>query len=195
MKKILVAALLAATAMPTSAATYIRYTGTGVGNGTTIAQGTGVTLQTGPGTFQVEIVAIISDGLSGCQGVPQKGCGLDGNNITGSVNIPGTALGSVTLTFDGPLADWPITADHFVSGTAGGTFGGMTTSTHWSGTVSSLSVELFELSTTRGFTGTTMSFGFTSSDAVPEPASWALMIGGFAIAGAALRGRTRVRFA
>lgn len=31
--------------------------------------------------------------------------------------------------------------------------------------------------------------------AVPEPASWAMMIGGFAIAGAAMRRRTRIAFA
>ena len=31
------------------------------------------------------------------------------------------------------------------------------------------------------------------SGAIPEPASWALMIGGFALTGAALRGRARLR--
>lgn len=37
--------------------------------------------------------------------------------------------------------------------------------------------------------------GITATAPVPEPASWALMIGGLGLAGAALRGRRAVRFA
>ncbi|HEV2569109.1 PEPxxWA-CTERM sorting domain-containing protein [Sphingomonas sp.] len=39
------------------------------------------------------------------------------------------------------------------------------------------------------------SFRFAAANPVPEPASWAMMIAGFALAGASLRRRTRVSFA
>lgn len=42
-------------------------------------------------------------------------------------------------------------------------------------------------------TGTsTTSFGFTFADAVPEPATWAMMVGGFGFVGAAMRRRAKV---
>ncbi|MBO9580623.1 MAG: PEPxxWA-CTERM sorting domain-containing protein [Sphingobium sp.] len=194
MKKMLCAVLLAGAAVPADAATYIRYSGAGIGSGTTSAQGSGSLLDTGSGKFTFEILAIISDGLNGCYGGP-FGCGFGGENVSGSFNHGGSGFGSVKLTFDGPLASWPTSADHFLSGTAGGIFGGLTTFTTWSGIVTSLSVDTFELPTISGRNGVDVSFSFTESYGVPEPATWTLMIGGFAIAGTALRSRTRVRFA
>jgi hypothetical protein len=44
-------------------------------------------------------------------------------------------------------------------------------------------------------TGITLTVDFEAAPAIPEPASWALMIVGFAIAGAAARSQSRVRFA
>ena len=101
------------------------------------------------------------------------------------LTIDGTQVGSFTntMSLSGPGSDWQRFSYSFL------------------GTGNAMAVGLFaSLATTSSNLGVgldNVAVEQRSAPGVPEPASWALMIGGFAIAGAAMRRRaaTTVRFA
>jgi hypothetical protein len=185
MKKILFAALLAGTAMPASATTYVHYQATGKVTQTVIDQ---VTLKVlGTAVMDLTVNAWMNPASPTCF-FPTP-CQVSGSSINFSILPTGA---TAKLTFDHTLTGVgiPLTADSFVGGTFSNFYAGPGNNQNWfSGTLTALTVELVE-GNPLGET-----FGGWRYSATPEPTTWALMVAGFGLAGAALRRRGRLALA
>ncbi len=122
------------------------------------------------------------------------GCG---NDLTVTFAMP---VSDLSLTLDG--ADGPAAimstfitfGDGTTSTLAFTGFAAFVTKTLSFGALSSIKSVTFSTNDPQGMSFD--NFRFNEGNAVPEPASWAMMIGGFALAGLALRSRaTRIAFA
>jgi hypothetical protein len=170
--KLLVAALLVGASMPADAATFLHYTA----YGHTVSE-----------TYIDVQVDFWYNPAYGC--LAQLQCGLSGSALTFKYLPFGQ---SVTLKFDHTLASMPTAV-----GFTGGTYSylccspGGVNSTREVATLRDLTFETVE-------TSPFSDGGFTvkvTRSATPEPATWALMIGGFAMVGAAMRRRVPFAFA
>lgn len=163
MLRLILAAALAAVAMPASAATFIKYEGLGTGsNG-------------GADPSYFSFTALVP--AEQCSS-PNFRCVLLGNSlrIFDETYAPfGTT--DVTLSYDGALTALPVTADGFVSGF----FTLQGPRNRFSGAVQQLSVSVVEWDGAPSISYSTWAM------AVPEPATWAMMIAGFAAIGLGMR--------
>ncbi len=185
MKKLILGAILAVISIPAQAGTFIRYEATGIGDSRTFDRNANlIALQ--PVTITAYIDVQIDPDF-GCTSAYYI-CYTSSNHIIGGV-IPTPANLHIVLDFDHPLSPWPITADGFTGGTFEDLWGDITTGggTRILGTFDHLTVTIHE---GENFSTTV---GYTLAARAPEPASWALMIGGFALAGAAMRRRPRAQ--
>lgn len=193
MKKMLLAALMAATTMSANAATYIHYTATGSGtkNYQSVFNNATVAIE----YFDATVDFWYEVGY-GCFYPVQ--CAAAGSKVTFS-NV-GLFNPQFTLNFDHTLSGFPTTADGF---TGGGsfevssyyyTFQGQTVTDIGGAKFTALTVEVTDISP---YLHGGISYAKSNNvlAGVPELATWALMIGGLALAGAALRRRARGSFA
>jgi len=175
-------------------------------------------LGTAPGSFtQLSVGAANITGWSVVSGtIDYIGSYWQAGAGSRSVDMSGTSAGSISQTFDTVLGK-TYTVDFLMAGNPDGgsaskvlkvsatgnsqqsfnfnTNGKTKSAMGWTSksyqfTATGTSTTLNFLAVGSGSYGTALD-GITVTSAVPEPASWAMMIGGFGIAGGAMRRRTR----
>lgn len=183
MKKLFIAALMGCAAMPAQAYTYVRYEATGTANGLIYDN------QNQPTAFSnwdLSAYALVPVDCLYCWTGPTR-ITLGTTSVTATTTDAFSAF-SFTLNFDEPLSGFPLTNEHFVGGVAQPDVFGQGIGY---GTLTQLRVTTFssdEMLRPSAFA--------TVARPVPEPATWAMMIAGFSLAGAALRKRkTAIQFA
>lgn len=188
MKSLVVAAALCAVAAPVSATTVITYTLTGQGSWYKSGQ-------TGAANVTVTLVAFGAP-LNTCLGYAS--CSFSGSSVSANQEIYHGGKSSLFFSFDHDLSGMPTTNDGFTSGSV---FYQGNSSFDFDLSVSaSLKTLYVNVVETTAPTTSSLTVGYSLSGptvpSVPEPASWAMMIGGFAILGGAMRRRTlRATFA
>lgn len=173
----LLAALFSVSSVPASAATAVLYKVTGYGS-VSYTFG-GPTVETG---FEAYFTLIDSVLPYSAYCAPYSICSGSANNLTvrtGSDPRYSSGEFQINLTFDEPTSITPPEAADFVSGTLSWIYGDVR-----DGSFRQVRGIITGISATRTEGG--------SSDApfislVPEPATWAMIVGGFALIGTAMR--------
>jgi hypothetical protein len=180
MRKMIVAALLATiSALPAQAVTTYRYDfdyGTGYSWYWDLDQGGVLT----PGWFSATMrLSVLDDGHVICS-MPQGGlnCGLSESGLTVEYEWYETFFTFEAL-FDPVVGQLPTSSDRLISATLAGHDPNFT---YWS-EFRHVRVSVFQEEAPHD------AFQFDFNAGIPEPATWAMMIGGFALAGGALRRR------
>ncbi|MCW2395902.1 MULTISPECIES: PEPxxWA-CTERM sorting domain-containing protein [unclassified Sphingobium] len=180
MLRLLLAAVLAVIAMPAQAATVVHYQASGPASGY---------MDTGKGTAEftgmIYVDAIFpAQDMMGYWCTPPVSCFYAGSSVIGR-NENEHTYGNFRLEFDHILTGMPLTEDGFLGGTALGNVYGLPPGSgggSGTGTLTSLTVTTYE-----GSAGGGSVFVSVVPNAVPEPATWAMMILGFGLLGGALR--------
>ena len=173
MLRLICAALLAAFAMPAQAAQFIKYEGGGRGELITIGK-SWYTIS----SAYIEFIAYVP--IDGMCPAPVT-CAVSGNSVNVSHPIE---LTSLVLDFDYTLDGFPLSGDGMVFGSASGRTEGYKI---WRGWFDTVQVSLVDLDVTPG----EFSHLQVIYNTVPEPATWAMMIAGFGLAGGMMRRRAR----
>jgi hypothetical protein len=182
MLKWIVAAVLAVMALPAQAATMVRFQAIGPASG--IYQlGVGVDPVEYTGTIYVD-AWMPAESVMGYWCTPPLVCSYSGNTVIGRDENP-DHYGSFQLVFDHLLGGMPQSADGFLGGTAAGGVAGLPPSGtgNGQGTLTNLTVSVYS----EGY-GPSINV-WTVPNAVPEPATWLMLIAGFGLVGWALRSR------
>ena len=181
MRKLAFVALLASTAMPASAFTYAVYEATGPGS--TLDSFTGWQI----GIAHVQLIVPLEDQSPSWDYYNMFAWGFSGAQVRGYATDSRQGQSELFLTFDHSLTGFPLSAEGFLSGTAKLSLG------HYTSLWASLDTLKVSTITNDGYIGGLS--GWLQVPGVPEPASWAMMIGGFALAGAVMRRQAaKVRF-
>ncbi len=196
MKKLLIAALLGCAAMPAQAAQFIRYEGWGSAGG---GYNSYVNGEYTPGIYygSAHIVADFSLEGSGCNTMQYR-CSRTETSLT-FTTVDARNPFTFTLNFSEPLdGQYPLSNETFIGGTLQGFaysipgVTGLHSASPGTGYIQGLTVTTY---TVDGYKAAEI-YGSIVASAIPEPATWAMMIAGFGLAGAALRRRrATVQFA
>lgn len=189
MKKLLIAALMGCAAMPAQAIDYIRIEGWGTVTGT--YQGYAPFGYVSGSYVGSAYFEVICSRTAPCQSA-QLVTNIDANSLEfRTLNSPVLQPNRVSLGFDYDLmGQLPLRAEGFI----GGSIAGMSSSIMGIPAMQSLAapgtgrIDRINVTTFSSDENISRSL-FVRINAVPEPATWAMMIAGFGLAGAALRKR------
>lgn len=181
MKKLLITALLGCAAMPSQAFTYVTYEAWGEGS-------LAYTQVNDPKQYSLpaSVYATATFGIDTFFQCSSQGisCSWGGKTVSFSTAIPSN---SFSLTFDHTLTGWPTSADGFVQGYAQG--GAFVSGVPGANAFGGGSLTRFKVTTFQSDNQLFPEMSVSVSGGVPEPATWAMMIAGFGLAGVALRMR------
>ncbi len=182
MKKTLLAALLGATAIytPANAAQFIRLTASGEGVQKHFNQGDPAPISSAP--IIVNMTMTIATSSLGCSWSYNCSVGPSQAYAQASIN---RFYVLANLRFDGSSA--MPTIGTFLGGTFLVDVGTIATRDSYEALLTSVQIEYVDLS---GFPNPPVTYSILPG--VPEPASWALMIAGFGLAGGAMRRRSNL---
>ncbi len=181
MVRLIIALMLAALPVAAHSATIVTYTGSGPGTGSEYDAISGITTPTqGTASFQLSF-----DLDFFCLGDTQ--CSVSGNQMTAHSEGTNLPTRDIALNFNYALSGFPLSAAGFLGGSQSFEYGGPDSYTTFLATIDQLDVTVAD--------GPSMILAdfqmFISARpvAVPEPASWAMLILGLGAIGTAMRRR------